>query len=239
MERPMQVEIWSDVVCPFCYVGKRRFEAALAAFPHRDAVEVTWRSFELDPDAPPSAPGGLVDRLARKYGVPREQAAAMNANAVAMAAAEGIDFRVDDAQPGNTLDAHRLIHHAAANGLQGAAKERLLRAYFSEGRAIGDRETLVELASEVGLDADGVRAMLASEAHVDGVRADEHEAARFGIQGVPFFVVDRAFGVSGAQPVELFTQLLEHAWAESLASRAATGTEPAPEEGAPAPGRDA
>jgi predicted DsbA family dithiol-disulfide isomerase len=220
----MQVEIWSDVVCPFCYVGKRRFEAALAAFRHRDRVEVTWRSFELDPHAPRSVTGGLVDRLASKYGVPREQAAAMNANVVAMAAAEGIDFRVDDARPGNTLDAHRLLHHAAAHGLQDAANERLLRAYFSEGRAIGDRDTMVGLAAEVGLDADAVRAMLAGEAHVDDVRADEREAARFGIQGVPFFVIDRAYGVSGAQPVEAFAQVLERAWAEGHAAATTAGS---------------
>jgi predicted DsbA family dithiol-disulfide isomerase len=219
----MQVEIWSDVVCPFCYVGKRRFEAALAAFPQRDAVSVTWRSFELDPDAPRSVAGGLTELLAGKYGIPRAQAVAMNERVVAMAAAEGVAFRLDDAQPGNTLDAHRLIHHAAAHGLQDAAKERLLRAYFSEGRAIGDREALVDLGAELGLDADGVRAMLASEAHVADVRADEREAARLGIQGVPFFVVDRAFGVSGAQPVEVFTQLLEHAWAEAHAAAPVAG----------------
>jgi len=229
----MQVEIWSDVVCPFCYVGKRRFEAALAAFPHRDAVEVTWRSFELDPDAPRSVAGGLIELLAGKYGIPRAQAAEMNERVVAMAAAEGVAFRLDDAQPGNTLDAHRLIHHAAAHGLQEAAKERLLRAYFSEGRPIGDREALVEMAAELGLDADGVRAMLASEAHVADVRADERQAARFGIQGVPFFVVDRAFGVSGAQPVAVFTQLLERAWA------AGRGPGSAADEGDPAPRSEA
>lgn len=216
----MQVEIWSDVVCPFCYVGKRRFEAALAAFPHRDAVDVTWRSFELDADAPRAQPGPLVDLLAAKYRIPREAATEMHAHVTSLAAAEGLSFRLDGARSGNTFDAHRLIHHAAAHGLQDAAKERLLRAYFGEGRAIGDRETLVELATELGLDADGVRAMLASTAYVDAVRADEQDAARLGVRGVPFFVVDRAFGVSGAQPVEVFAQLLEHAWA---AGRGAAG----------------
>ncbi len=214
----MQVEIWSDVVCPFCYVGKRRFEAALAAFPHRDAVEVTWRSFELDADAPRSTSGNLVDRLAEKYRVTREQAAEMNANVVAMAAAEGLDFRLDEARPGNTLDAHRLIHHAGMQGLQGEAKERLLRAYFTEGRAIGERDTLVAVAVELGLDADETRAMLASDAYVEAVRHDELAAARYGIRGVPFFVVDGAFGVSGAQPTDVFTQLLERAWGEGRAA---------------------
>ncbi len=210
----MQVEIWSDVVCPYCYVGKRRFEAALAAFPHHDAVDVTWRSFELDADAPRTTSGNLVDRLAEKYRVTREQAAEMNANVVAMASAEGLDFRLEQARPGNTLDAHRLIHHAAAHGLQGEAKERLLRAYFTEGRAIGEHETLLDVAVALGLDADEARTMLASDAYVDDVRRDELEAARYGIRGVPFFVVDRAFGVSGAQPTDVFTQLLERAWAE-------------------------
>ena len=209
----MQVEIWSDVVCPYCYIGKRRFEAALAAFPHRDHVVVTWRSFELDAGAPRSVEGSLVDRLAAKYGVPHAQAAAMNANVVAMAAGEGLDFRLDDARPGNTRDAHRVLHHAAEHGLQDAMKERLLRAYFSEGRAIGDVGTLVELAVEVGLEREGVRAVLAGETHADAVRADQREGARLGIQGVPFFVLDRAFGVSGAQPVEVFVQALDRAWA--------------------------
>ncbi len=214
----MQVEIWSDVVCPFCYVGKRRFEAALAAFPHREAVEVIWRSFELDADAPRSTSGNLVDRLAEKYRVTREQAAEMNANVVAMAAAEGLDFRLDEARPGNTLDAHRLIHHAGTQGLQGEAKERLLRAYFTEGRAIGERDTLVDVAVELGLDADETRATLASDAYVEAVRHDELAAARYGIRGVPFFVVDGAFGVSGAQPTDVFTQLLERAWGEGRAA---------------------
>ncbi len=208
----MQVEIWSDVVCPFCYVGKRRFEAALAAFPHRDRVSVTWRSFELDGSAPRTVEGSLVDRLAAKYGVPRAQAEAMNANVVAMAAGEGLEFRLDDARPGNTFDAHQLLHHAAEHGLQDAMKERLLRAYFTEGRAIGVLDTLVELAVEVGLAEEAVRAALASGAHGDAVRADQRDGARLGIGGVPFFVFDRAFGVSGAQPVEVFGQALEQAW---------------------------
>jgi predicted DsbA family dithiol-disulfide isomerase len=162
----MHIEIWSDVVCPYCYVGNRRFEAALAAFPQREAVDVTWRSFELDPDAPRSQPGPLVDLLAAKYGVPRMRAVEMQNRVTAMAAAEGLSFRLDDARSGNTLDTHRLIHHAATRGRQAAAKERLLRAYFSEGRAIGERATLVELAHEVGLDVDEVGPMLASDAHV-------------------------------------------------------------------------
>ncbi len=209
----MQVEIWSDVVCPFCYVGKRRFESALADFPHRDHVTVTWRSFELDPNAPRTVEGSLVDRLAAKYGVPRAQAVAMNANMVAMAAGEGLDFHLDDARPGNTFDAHRLLHHAAEHGLQDAMKERLLLAYFTEGRTIGVADTLVELAVEVGLDANAVRTVLAGDDHAEAVRADERDGARLGIQGVPFFVLDRAFGVSGAQPVEVFAQALEQAWA--------------------------
>lgn len=211
----MQVEIWSDVVCPYCYVGKRRFEAALAAFAHRDAVDVTWRSFELDAGAPRTTSGNLVDRLAEKYRITHEQAAEMNANVVAMAAAEGLEFRLEDARPGNTLDAHRLIHHAATHGRQGAAKERVLRAYFSEGRPIGEHDALAEVAVDLGLDADETREMLESDAYVDAVRRDELEGARYGIRGVPFFVVDQAFGVSGAQPTPVFTKLLERAWTEA------------------------
>lgn len=209
----MQVEIWSDVVCPWCYIGKRRFEAALARFAHRDEVTVVWRSFELDPDAPPRGAHNLNAYLAQKYAVSLDEAAAMNERVTELAAAEGLEYQLDRALHGNTFDAHRLIHMAAAHGLQATAKERLLRAYFSEGLAISEHETLVALGAEIGLDGAEVRAMLAGDAFADDVRADEARAAGFGIRGVPFYVFGERYGVSGAQSSAMFLSALEQAWA--------------------------
>lgn len=212
----MQVEIWSDVVCPWCYIGKRRFEAALADFPHRDSVEVTWRSFELDPDAPRRSTETLNELLAHKMHAPVERIAANQRRLTAMAAEEGLDYHLDRAQHGNTFDAHRLIHLAAEHGQQDAMKERLMRAYFTEGQPIGDRDTLVEIgASLLGLDPRDVRSTLESDTYTDEVRADERRAAQLGITGVPFFVFDGRYAVSGAQPTDLFRQVLDRAWAES------------------------
>ncbi|GAC1433026.1 MAG: protein disulfide isomerase FrnE [Chloroflexota bacterium] len=209
----MKVEIWSDVVCPWCYIGKRRVEAALARFEHRDEVDLVWRSFELDPQAPPRHSGAMADRLAEKYGTTRAQAEAMNARVAAVAAGDGLAFHLESAQSGNTFDAHRLLHHAAAHGRQADLKERLMHAYFTEGRAIGDAEVLVEIAGEAGLDRAGARAVLASDAYAADVRADERRAAALGIRGVPFVVIDGQYGVSGAQASGVFLEALEHAWA--------------------------
>lgn len=219
----MKIDIWSDVVCPFCYIGKRRLEAALAEFPHRDDVEVVWHSFELDPTAEAAPAGTLPDRLARKYGMSREQAVASQENLAANAATVGLDFQWAKAQPGNTFDAHRLIHLAGASGLADPAKERLLRAYFTEGRAIGDRDTLVELATEVGLDPAVVRQVLESDDYAREVRADEDQARAYGINGVPFFVLAGKYGVSGAQPTEVFTEALTQAWTETHPLQMVTG----------------
>ena len=208
----MHVEIWSDIACPWCYVGKRRFEAALAAFEHRDEVRVTWRSFELDPSAPREREGDGAAHLARKYGTSREQARAMQQRMTDTAAADGLDFRFDLARAGNTFDAHRLVHLAAAHGRQDAMKERLMRAYLTEGELISDPETLTRLATEVGLPADDVGDLLAGDRFADEVREDERTAARFGIHAVPFFVVDRALGASGAQPPEVLGELLRRGW---------------------------
>ncbi len=218
----MKIDIWSDVVCPFCYIGKRRLEAALAEFPHRDDVEVAWHSFELDPTAEAAPAGSLPDRLAKKYGMSREQAVASQENLSANAATVGLDFQWGKAQPGNTFDAHRLIHLAGASGLADAAKERLLRAYFTEGRPIGDRATLVELATEVGLDPTVVRQVLESQDYAEAVRADEEQARAYGINGVPFFVLDGRYGTSGAQPTEVFTEALTQAWTEAHPLQMAT-----------------
>jgi predicted DsbA family dithiol-disulfide isomerase len=210
----MDVEIWSDVVCPWCYVGKRRFEQALAAFAHRDEVRVRWRSFELDGQAPAERTGDYAVMLATKYGVPVDQARQMIDTMTATAAQDGLDLRFDLARTGNTFDAHRVLHLAADRGVQDAVEERLMRATFTEGEPIGDRDALVRLAAEVGLDADEVRAVLASDRYADDVRADEQQARAYGISGVPFYVVDGRYGVSGAQPAEALLQVLETAWAE-------------------------
>jgi predicted DsbA family dithiol-disulfide isomerase len=203
----MVVEIWSDVVCPWCYIGKRRFEAAVAQFD--GDVEVVWRSFELDPGAPATREHSAAEHLASKYGMSVEQAEASHAQMTELAAQEGLEYHFEKARGGNSFDAHRLIHLAAAQGKQGEAQERVMRAYFTEGVAIGDREQLIALGDELGLE--DVRAALESDEYADAVRADEVLAQRIGIQGVPFFVLDRRYGVSGAQPAEMLVQALEKA----------------------------
>jgi predicted DsbA family dithiol-disulfide isomerase len=208
----MEVEIWSDIACPWCYVGKRRFEAALAGFEHSDEVNVTWRSFELDPEAPPERPVDGATHLAQKYGVTRERAQEMQCSMTEAAAEDGLDFRFDLARAGNTFDAHRLTHLAAAHERQDAMKERLMRAYLTEGQLISDHETLARLAAEVGLPADEVRELLATERYAEEVLADERAAMSMGINAVPFFVVDRALGASGAHPPEAMRELLERGW---------------------------
>ncbi len=213
--QPMHIEIWSDVVCPWCYIGKRRFEAALARFAHRDQVVVQWRSFELDPHAPRRTEGSINDLLAQKLGVSLAQAAAMHRQVIDLAAREGLDYQLDRTKPGNTFDAHRLIHLAAAHNLQAEAKERLLRAYFTEGLPISDLDTLATIGTELGIAGGEVRAMLASDAYADEVRADQRRAAAFGIRGVPFFVIDEQYGVSGAQAPAVFLDALEQAWSAS------------------------
>ena len=209
----MLVEIWSDVICPWCYVGKRRFEHALAQFEGRAGVDVVWRSFELDPDAA-REPLPLADRLAGKFHVTHADAVAMNERMTETAAGDGLAFQLDRALSGNTFDAHRVIHFAASQGLQTEADERIKQSYFSEGRPISDRESLVELAASVGLDADETRAMLESDRFREEVREDERTAAAFGISAVPFFVFDRRLGVSGAQPPELLLAALREAAGE-------------------------
>jgi predicted DsbA family dithiol-disulfide isomerase len=223
----MNVEIWSDIVCPWCYIGKRRFERALARFAHCDRVTVVWRSFELDPHAPRQVVGTLDGMLATKYGVSPDQAVAMNARVTAVAAGEGLAYRLDRAQPGNTFDAHRLTHLAAAHGLQDVVVERLAAAYFGEGLAVGDHEALAAAVTAVGLPADEVRAVLAGDAYAAAVRADERRGAAFGITGVPFVVIDERYGVSGAQAPEVFLEALEQAWADAhpLTAVGVTGEE--------------
>jgi predicted DsbA family dithiol-disulfide isomerase len=209
----MRIDIWSDVVCPWCWIGKRRLESALAEFPHE--VDVHWHAFELDPAAPATRDGSYDERLAAKYGCTTEEAAGMTGRMTAVGADDGIAFRFDLSRPGNTFAAHQLLHLAGERGVQDAVKERLFLATFSEGEPIADPETLVRLVSEVGLDPEEARAVLAEDRYAAAVRSDEEQARSLGITGVPFFVVDGKYGVSGAQPAEVLLQVLQRAWSES------------------------
>lgn len=204
----MQVEIWSDMICPWCYIGKRRFELALANSPARESVHVVWRSFELDPDAPQQRPGTLVEMLAGKYGVSLEQAAEMNARVTGLAREVGLEYRLNNARPGNTFDAHRLLHFANSRQLGNLATERIMQAYFCEGLAVGDRTALARLAPEFGIKESDALSMLDSDAYSDEVRADESRASKFGVTGVPFFMFDGKVSISGAQSVEVFSDAL-------------------------------
>jgi predicted DsbA family dithiol-disulfide isomerase len=208
-QESLTVEIWSDVVCPWCYIGKRRFEAAVEGMER--PVEVVWRSFELDPGASRAPEEGLAEELARKYGMSVEEARGMMEQMTRTAAAEGLTLDFARARRGNTLDAHRLIHMAAEAGLQGEMKERLLRAYFTEGRAIAERGELAGLGTEVGLDPEEVERMLTGDAYTLAVRADQERALSLGIRGVPFFVIEGRIGVSGAQQPALIRKALEQA----------------------------
>jgi predicted DsbA family dithiol-disulfide isomerase len=210
----MQVEVWSDVVCPWCYLGKRRLESALARFPHHDEVEVMWRSFELDPGAPPRRAVSAAEHLASKYGLSPPQVEDSWARLTALAEAEGLEYRLERTQGGSSFDAHRLIHLGAAHGLEDAVAERLFRAYFTEGAAIGDTETLSRLALDVGLRADEVSEVLAGDRFAAEVREDEQRAHGFGVTGVPFFAIDERYAVSGAQSADLLLEALTAAWAE-------------------------
>ncbi|QNK55191.1 DsbA family oxidoreductase [Paenibacillus sp. PAMC21692] len=210
----MKVEIWSDYVCPFCYIGKRKFESALASFEHKDSVVTELRSFELDPSTDSSLGMTTHEMLSRKYGMSLEQAKSTGDGVVQQAAAVGLTFRLDGALSLNTFNAHRLAHYAEEQGKGAAMSERLLKAYFTDNLNIDDPEQLAELADEVGLDKDAALAVLQSDSYADSVRAQEQEGSRLGIRGVPFFVIDRKYAVSGAQPPEVFLETLKKAWAE-------------------------
>jgi len=208
----MDVDIWSDIACPWCYIGKRRFEQALERFEHRDDVHLTWRSFELDPEAPAERAGDLASHVAAKYGIPVEQARASEAQLAQTAADEGLDFRFDIARSGLTLDGHRIIHLAGEHELGDEMKERLLRAYFTEGELISDHDTLVRMAAEVGVPEQEAREVLAGDRFTDEVRADEAIAQRLGITAVPTFVVDRRLAIAGANPPDQLLSLLRQGW---------------------------
>lgn len=208
----VRIDIWSDIVCPFCYLGKRRLEQALAAFEHRDEVEVVWHSFELDRQAPAVATDTLPEHLATKYGMPLAEAQEAQERQARDFAEVGLTFDWQAARRGNTFDAHRVVHLAARHGLGEAAVERLMRAYFTDGEPIGDPDALVRLAGEIGLDAEQTRTMLGSDDLGIDVRTDEALAGQIGITSVPFYVFDQRLGLSGAQPPAVFTQALTQAW---------------------------
>lgn len=211
----MELEIWSDIACPWCYVGKKRMEQALAEFPHADEVNVTWRSFELDPGAPASRDESHVELIAKKYGRTVEQVEQMDAQLTAVAAADGIEMKLSGIRSGNTFDGHRLIHLAAEHGLQVEMKERLMHAYFTENALVSDHDTLLKLGTEVGLPEAEIREVLLTERFAEEVRADERDAQNAGISAVPCFVIDRKYGASGAQDPTVLLQFLEHGWSES------------------------
>ena len=217
----MKVEIWSDVVCPWCYIGKRRFERAVAELGDdgRDIV-VQWRSFQLNPDQPRGVRTTHAEYLATKLRTTKEQVQELNARVVGLAAAEGLAYDFDRYQVINTFDSHRVAHLGAAHGLGDAITERFLSGQLEQGEVLDDPETLVRLGSEVGVPADEIRDVLATDRYADAVREDEATARGFGISAVPYFVIDRRYGISGAQPTELFVQALTQAKAEADASRA-------------------
>jgi protein disulfide-isomerase len=209
----MKVEIWSDVVCPFCYIGKKEFEAALARFPHKDSVEVIWRSFELNPRAPKRSELDMYGMLVEKYGGTREDARARVENVVQRGKTVGIQYKMDKAIIASSFDAHRLIQLAKTKGLGDVAEERLFKAYFIDGLHIADHATLVSLGKEIGLEAKEVERMLASDLYAEAVRADERAAHLQGVRGVPYFLIDGRTAVSGAQQSDAFLQALSQAWA--------------------------
>jgi len=216
----MDVHIWSDVVCPWCYLGKRRFEHALALFDHRDEIRVMHRSFQLDPSRPRHQTMSRREMLKSKYQLSEQQVRDMDTRMEHLADIEGLDYHLTEAGlTGNTLDAHQLLQLGKARGIQDAVIERLYRAYFTEQRSVFDRDSLVTLAGEAGLDESEARDVLERDAYVDAVNADVLEARALGVSGVPFFVLGGRYGVSGAQATEVFTEALTKAWEEDRATR--------------------
>ncbi len=215
--KPVKVEIWSDVACPWCWVGKRHVEEAAASLDR--PVDIRWRAFELDSSAPKELDASIdyVDRLARKYGTSRDGAQQMIDRMVEVGRQRGLDFRFDRARPGNTFDAHRLLAWATDSGKQTALKERLFEAYMHEGKSVADHETLVQIAEDVGLDPERAQSILSSDDFAKEARADQATAGRLGVTGVPFFVIDGRIGVQGAQPPEVLLSAFKKAIADAPA----------------------
>lgn len=204
----MKVEIWSDIACPFCYIGKRKFEHALVGFEQKDEVEVVYKSFQLDPNAPQNTTETMNQMLAKKYGQSIEQVEQMQKQVTAQANEVGLDYHLNDAKMTNTLDAHRLIHLAKEKGKMSEMKEQLLKSYFVEGKHVGEIESLIDIAATVGLDKEEVTSVLASNQYKKEVEQDMQEGVQLGVQGVPFFVFNRKYAVSGAQSSNVFSEVL-------------------------------
>lgn len=211
----MRIEIWSDIACPWCFIGKRRFETALDGFAHKDEVEVEWRSYQLDPSLPDHYAGTETAYLSQAKGMPSDQVRQMFDHVTAQAAGEGLNYDFDSIVVANSFTAHRFLHLAKSHGVMIQAKEALLSGHFEKGRNIGDVDYLTEVAQTIGIDAGETRQVLASDEYAAEVKTDIAEAQSLGANGVPFFVIDRKYGISGAQPPETFTQALETAWGES------------------------
>lgn len=217
MTEPLRLDVWSDIACPWCYIGKRNLESGIAQTstdPDAPEVEIVYHSFELAPDTPSDYEGSEVDYLADRKGVSRQQAQQMIDRVTGVAAGSGLAYRYDILSHANTGKAHQLLHHAKEKGRQLELVERLMAAYFTEGRHVGRDDELVALAVDAGLDAEEARDALRSERHVPDVRRDQAQAQAYGISGVPFYVIDGTYGVSGAQPPEAFAQILRQVWAE-------------------------
>lgn len=212
MSNPIDVQIWSDVQCPWCYIGKRKFEAAVEQYPGE--VRVTYRSFELAPDTPVDFEGSPVDYLSQRKGISPEQAQMMVDRVSGIAESVGLEYDYDRIHQTNTVLAHELLHFAKAHGKQLELKERLLRAYFTEGRHIGRADDLADLASDVGLNKTAAATALAEHTYLPDVKADMAQAVAYGIQGVPFFVIDDRYGISGAQETATFVAALQQAASE-------------------------
>ncbi len=210
----MKIEIWSDVVCPFCYIGKRKLEKALDKFPLKDQVEIEWKSFQLNPEEKTNPSINTLEHLAQSKGWSMDQTREITSNVVEMAKEQGLEFDFEKAKVANTKNAHRLIHFAKQQGKGGEMKERLLKAYFSDGENVDDPNTLIKLGAEIGLNESEIKSMLASNQFDDAVDQDIYESRLIGVRGVPFFVLDRKFGISGAQPDEVFEETIEKAWSE-------------------------
>ena len=220
----MKIEIWSDIACPWCYIGKRRFEDALDGFAYNDVVDVEWRSFQLDPSLPDHFDGTETEYLSQMKGMPAAQVRQMFDHVTQQAAGVGLNYDFDSIVVANSFTAHRFLHFAKTHGLMSEAKEALLSGHFEKGRDIGDIEYLAEVGQEIGLDPDEVRRVLATDEFTDEVQSDISEARSLGANGVPFFVIDRKYGISGAQPAEVFTQALETAWDEGQKLTVLAGT---------------
>lgn len=210
----MKVEIWSDIVCPFCYIGKRKFEQALQHFAAKEQVEVIWRSFQLDPDAEPAPDKTVAQSLSEKKGWSLEHTKGMMDQVTNMAREAGLDYKMDRSVVANTLNAHRLTHLAAKYGKQDAAKEKLFQAYFTEGKDVGSADILQQLGQEIGLPAAAVQDLWQSNVFADAVLRDQYEAQQVGVRGVPFFVFNNKYAVSGAQPSAVFAEVMERVWQE-------------------------